>query len=131
MEVDASARAWKGELTVPSLPQSIARIRRYAVDACQASGFNADCDTLALLISEVATNALLHGTGDVHVRVLSGGTAFRVEIGDDSPALPVPRDAPDTAEGGRGMALVDALSAQWGVRADDPGKTVWFELAPA
>lgn len=119
-----------GVLVVPSLPQSIARIRRYAVDACIACGHEADCDTVALLVSEVATNALIHGSGEVRVRVLADGPVVRVEVTDGSPAVPVQREAGQYAEGGRGIALVDALAADWGTLSDDPGKTVWFEVAP-
>ena len=117
-------------LVVPSLPQSIARIRRYAVDTCLARGHEADCDTVALLVSEVATNALIHGSGEVRIRVLADGPVVRVEVTDGSPAVPVQREASQDAEGGRGIALVDALATDWGTLPDDPGKTVWFEVAP-
>ncbi|MBW3608985.1 MAG: hypothetical protein KY463_11630 [Actinobacteria bacterium] len=73
-------------LVVPSLPQRVARVRRYAVDACHAHGWAGDCDTVALLVSEVATNALVHGTGDV--RLVS--TAPARGCGSTSPT-PAPR----------------------------------------
>ena len=115
-------------LTLPSVPQSVARVRRYAVDACRARGFEGDRDTLALLVSEVVTNALLHGTGEVQVRVLGEASRLRVEVSDGSDVMPVRRDSEADAEGGRGLALVDALSARWGADPRAGGKTVWFEL---
>lgn len=42
--------------------------------------------------------------------------------------MPAPRDAPDDAEGGRGLGLVGMLADDWGVDPLDPGKSVWFEL---
>jgi anti-sigma regulatory factor (Ser/Thr protein kinase) len=116
------------ELVLPSVPQSVSQVRRYAVAACTALGYDGDCDTLALLVSEVATNALIHGAGQVRVRVLHAGPRMRIEVSDDSVSLPVPRRAGTDAEGGRGLALVEALAADWGVEARDTGKTVWFEL---
>lgn len=115
-------------LTLPSVPQSVAEIRRYAVATCRSRGYDGDCDTLELLVSEVATNALIHGDGQVHVRVIDKGPRIRVEVSDDSPTMPVQRAAHADAEGGRGLALVDALSAAWGAQPQPGGKTVWFEL---
>lgn len=116
-------------LTVPSLPASIANVRRFAVGACRAGGLDPLCDTVALLVSEVATNALVHGTGQVEVRVSAEGQVLRVEVYDDSPHLPQRRAAGLLEEGGRGLALVESLSRDWGVDPRDPGKVVWFELS--
>ena len=115
-------------LTVPSLPASIASVRRFAVKACRDSGLVSLCDTVALLVSEVATNALVHGNGDVQVRVLAEQGVLRVEVSDESPRLPVPRAAGPLEEGGRGLALVETLASAWGVQPEGSGKIVWFEL---
>lgn len=115
-------------LTVPSLPASIASVRRFAVRACRDSGLGQHVEVVALLVSEVATNALVHGTGDVQVRVSARGRALRVEVADDSPRMPEPRAAGLLEEGGRGLALVESLAADWGVQREGPGKIVWFEL---
>ncbi len=116
-------------MVVPSLPASIASVRRFAVKACSNSGLPALCDTVALLVSEVATNALVHGTGDVQVRVRAAGRVLRVEVRDDSPTMPTVRTADPLAEGGRGLALVQSLATTWGVSPQGLGKVVWFELA--
>ena len=118
------------QLSVPSLPASIASVRRFAVQACHAGAFAPSlCDTLALLVSEVATNALVHGTGDVQVRVTTRERVLRVEVADDSPQMPQPRSAGLLEEGGRGLSLVDQLAQGWGVYREGAGKVVWFELA--
>ncbi len=116
-------------MTVPSLPSSVSAVRRFAVAACERSGLGAVSDTVALLVSEVATNALVHGSGDVRVSVRADADRVRVEVADDSPGWPVTREAGPEAEGGRGLALVEALSSDWGTRAEGVGKVVWFELA--
>jgi anti-sigma regulatory factor (Ser/Thr protein kinase) len=115
-------------LVVPSAPRSVSLVRRYVVDACVRLGRSDAVDTAALLVSEVATNAVLHAYGrEVRVRVL-GGARLRVEVFDGSPVLPVQRHAAPGAEGGRGMALVEALAVRWGVEARPTGKTFWFEV---
>lgn len=116
-------------LTVPSLPASIASVRRFAVAACLAGGLAALCDTVALLVSEVATNALVHGAGEVQVRVSASGRVLRVEVEDGSPRMPERRRAEPLAEGGRGLDLVEQLSVGWGVYREGAGKVVWFEVA--
>lgn len=115
-------------LSVETVPAGVARIRRFAVAQCAASGTGVAEDTVALLVSEVATNAMVHGNGRVDVRVLSHGRTLRVEVADSSPDLPRLRRASELDEGGRGLALVDALATSWGAQPDPNGKTVWFEL---
>ena len=115
-------------LVVPSVPRSVAEVRRFAVASCAESSTEI-CDTVALLVSEVATNALVHGAGDVEVRVLQRDGRLRVEVSDGSPELPRPRAVGPDAEGGRGLALVDALATDWGTATSATGKVVWFEVA--
>ena len=117
------------EMVAETVPASVARIRRFAADACRVSAPRADCDTVSLLVSEVATNALVHGAGQVLVRVVPTEAGVRIEVVDGSPALPRPRDASMLDEGGRGLALVEALSSAWGAEPSEGGKTVWFEVA--
>ena len=117
------------EMLAETVPASVARIRRFTADACRRSTPEVDSDTVALLVSEVATNALVHGEGRVRVRVRPTDEGLRVEIHDDSATLPSRRQATPMDEGGRGIALVEALSSGWGAEKTDRGKTVWFEVA--
>ncbi len=116
-----------GTITVPSVPRSVSAVRRFAVEACADASEDVR-DTVALLVSEVATNALVHGSGDVEVGVSRRPGVLRVEVCDDSATLPQPRAASPDAEGGRGLALVDALASAWGVEPRGRGKVVWFEV---
>ena len=114
-------------ITVPSVPRSVAEVRRFAVAACGDCSSDVQ-DTIALLVSEVATNALVHGSGDVQVRVARTAQTLRVEVSDGSSQAPRPRSADPDAEGGRGLALVDALADSWGTDFTGSGKTVWFQV---
>lgn len=116
-------------LALPALTTSVAQARRAVVEVCRAAGRADLGDSAALLVSEVVTNAVLHGDGTVEVRAELRGRSLRVEVKDDGPGAPSVRRADPEAEGGRGMALVDALSASWGVEPLPIGKYVWFVLA--
>ena len=108
----------------------VARARRLAVSWADRAG--CDPDELALLVTEVATNALRHGGPgvDLWLRPLEGG-GLRVELIDGrADALPRPRHADVDAEGGRGLLIVTALARAWGTDRLSAGKCVWFELDP-
>jgi anti-sigma regulatory factor (Ser/Thr protein kinase) len=64
----------------------------------------------------------------VAIEVELDGDVVRIGVEDSSPAAPVPQDATDDAENGRGLFLVEALSARWGVCFMVDGKTAWAEL---
>lgn len=118
------------ELVMPSVPTSVARARRYAMAVCSGLRFPGDCDVLVLLVSEMVTNALVHGHGQVTVRVTSlHQRRLRLEVADSAIDRPVVRPMSLGAEGGRGMALIDALADSWGVDGLADGKVVWAELA--
>ena len=109
----------------------VSRARRLVVDAAVAGGV--DVDDAALLVTEVATNALRHGGPgvDLWLRHLEGG-GLRVEIVDGrAEALPQVQAPNHDAEGGRGLLLVSALARDWGTDRLSAGKCVWFELGPA
>ena len=55
-------------------------------------------------------------------------TALQVRVRDGSLQLPTPRDVAPGDENGRGLALLDAMSDEWGVERDADGKHVWFAL---
>jgi two-component sensor histidine kinase len=91
------------------------------------------CQTAALLVSELATNAVRHAGGyEFVVEVQEFPLEGRVWIGvtDTNAGLPVLRSPDVTAEGGRGIQLVSTLADRWGARRrrNAADKTVWFEL---
>lgn len=117
------------ELDIASGPRSVAVARRYCINACFELGWADSVDTVALLVSELATNAVIHACGPrLRMRVLENGLRLRVEVSDDRRTLPVPRRAAAHAESGRGLALVDTLAVAAGRHVAVTGKTAWFEV---
>ena len=88
-----------------------------------------DCEDLPLLVSELATNAVLHARSDFEVTVVLSGECLRVEVFDQNTRLPSFAVAPPDAYSGRGLMLLRELATAWGVEShSDSGKTIWFEL---
>jgi anti-sigma regulatory factor (Ser/Thr protein kinase) len=119
--------------TFPAWPDSVPAARGYVTDLL-TSVPPALCQTAALLVSELATNAIRHAgvrEFSVDVRHLPAESRLWVGVTDTGPGQPVLRDPSTTAEHGRGLRLVATLADRWGARrrrgSDD--KTVWFELA--
>lgn len=117
-------------LELPADADAPARARQAVRDAA--------CETLSederwraeLIVTELVTNAVLHGPGGpVQVALDLGGAGVRGQVADPGPGIHrhqlVRRRAID--EGGRGLFLVDALSDGWGLAADR--SRVWFEVA--
>jgi hypothetical protein len=89
--------------------------------------------TLAVLTSELVTNAVLHARTALQVGVIKGPDLL-VGVGDLDSGHPVRQPHSNTATQGRGLRLVDGLADRWGITTYDGGKTVWFLLrggAPA
>lgn len=82
-------------------------------------------EAVELLVSELMTNAIRAADGVVSLSLLSDLDHLRVEVWDRSAAPPVLGRADDDAEGGRGLFLVAAVSADWGWFPEQGGKTVW------
>jgi two-component sensor histidine kinase len=101
---------------------------RRAVHDFAAAVSPASARTAELLASELVTNAVTHGRGQVQVLMEYDAGGLAVTVTDDEPAPPVMAEASRSATGGRGMRLVDVLSSDWGVTPGRPGKGVWFRL---
>ncbi len=121
--------------TFPGEPRQVPEARAFvaaALAGCPAR------ETLLTCVSELAANAVAHtasGAGGVFtVEVIrpADGVAL-VAITDaggfSRPAISRGRGLEQLAEGGRGLALVEALSSRWGYRdaGDGEGRTVWAE----
>ncbi|RAJ67884.1 PAS domain S-box-containing protein [Streptomyces sp. KhCrAH-43] len=117
-----------GDWRLPREPRSVGRARELARDQLTAWGLDDLVDTTELLVSELVTNALRYGEGEIRLRLLRDRTLV-CEVWDAGLVQPRRRRARDTDEGGRGLQLVGLLSAAWGARRTPRGKTVWFELA--
>jgi anti-sigma regulatory factor (Ser/Thr protein kinase) len=115
--------------TFPSRPASVRAARHYAVEAIGAAP-QAVAEAVAIAVSELATNSVLHAGTEFTVAVDRTAERLRIEVSDLGRGVPEVR-APDANESsGRGLLLVRELSDDWGVDASDrqPGKSVWFEI---
>lgn len=89
-------------------------------------------DDAKLLVSEIVTNAVVHGKPEVTLVLRIDPPGLGVVVADEGRAQPhLPDAAPDAdAPSGRGLLIIDAIASAWGVspNAPPPGKSVWFEL---
>lgn len=86
-------------------------------------------DDAQLLASELVTNAIRHARGPIVVRANLRDGFVRLEVGDAAAdRAPAPRRAAVDDEGGRGMELVEKLSARWGWQVNSHSKVVWLDL---
>ncbi|MBY8887272.1 ATP-binding protein [Streptomyces sp. PTM05] len=80
-------------------------------------------ESVVLVVSELVTNSIEHGWGDVGVRVRCEQASLTVEVTDSNPAPARLRVADDDALDGRGLLLVQVVADAWGVSRD--GTTTW------
>ncbi|WP_372736202.1 ATP-binding protein [Nocardioides sp.] len=118
-------------LTLGPGPRGVHAARRWVVRTCQDIGRADLVETAELGVSELVTNALLHGEPPITVRVRGTVEHPRVEVRDSSmepPVLPAPD--PDGEEPlltfGRGLGILAHGSEAWGAEMEDDGKVVWF-----
>lgn len=125
---------------LPSTPRGARLARRLAVRRMGEWGYPPASDTsctVALLVAELASNAVRHGRvpgRDFRLRITVevSTRTIRIEVSDArEDRLPVRPQAPSAEdETGRGLLLVELLAARWGVVPRSPvGKTVWAECA--
>lgn len=124
--------AFTAFIVFPAAAESIPAARRWVRQ--QLWRWHVDADTshcVELLVSELAANALRHSNSPVLEVQLSIGPVLEVSVRDQDPSGLIRVCHPDADEvGGRGLAIVAALSDDWGTRRDDTGKSVWFRLGP-
>lgn len=97
------------------------------LDLCPDTAYRA-----AVALSEVVTNAVLHGSGLITVSARIEPGAVECEVGDGAPDLPVVYEADDEDEHHRGLSLVDAMTSDWRVTArPGGGKAVVFTVRDA
>ncbi len=87
-------------------------------------------DRAQLLVSELVSNAVLHGRGPIYVLVAPTDVAriFRIEVRNRGVREPVMRHAAPHELSGRGLHIVHELSDDWGTATDNGVTSVWFEM---
>jgi anti-sigma regulatory factor (Ser/Thr protein kinase) len=127
-EAQAAATRTGGSVVLPCSPDSAAHARRHVTAVCQQSAQDQLCPAVQLVTTELVANAVRHARTGVRLSVRPTTTGMLVEVADDSPRMPERRDPGLFDESGRGLWLVDAMAARWGVERESPGKRVWAEL---
>jgi len=119
--------------TLRARPQAAAEARRALVGLTLPKITR---EHLALLVSELVTNAVLHAglspQAAIGVQVNNGSASIRLAVHDGGHGFPFPaQEVPVTSlvAGGRGLAIVAALSETWGIDSSPDGCTVWCQLA--
>jgi anti-sigma regulatory factor (Ser/Thr protein kinase) len=113
---------------VPTDPARIGAVRHAAERHLTEVGVDAQIDAIILMISELITNALRHGSPPATISVNTEGRRVRVAVSDHSPEVPHVLPMEPTRVGGNGMRIIDSLSNTWGYEPVDGGKAVWFEV---
>lgn len=122
-EVLSATQRFPEDLTSPR------QARRFLDEVLERWECQPAIETLQVLISEIVTNAVLHGHSQPEVSVVMLSNSIRVEVSDDSDDLPVMGEAEDLAIRGRGLSMVASEATDWGVtRRPTGGKTVWFDV---
>ena len=116
-------------VTLPPEPRSAARAREFVAEALTVLNRRDLIDAAQLAVSELVTNSVLHANTDIQVAVLPTEAGARIEVCDEHPGVPTARHYGDYATTGRGLGLVSALAADFGIESKMPvGKRVWFTL---
>ncbi|MGV9499086.1 MULTISPECIES: ATP-binding protein [unclassified Streptomyces] len=127
----AAERRFRFELAAhpgsPARARHLTRARLTGWSVCEDT-----CDSAALVVSELVTNAIVH-TASTHIvcELHDGDDLVRIAVRDEGCAPGQPHAASRTRpeeEHGRGLLLVDALCHAWGAHEHGPGLLVWAEL---
>jgi CheY-like chemotaxis protein len=103
--------------------------RRFLGEHCAAWGCLDLLDDALIVLSELVTNALIHGLSRCELRLGLSESALRIQVVDQGPGMPDPLTADEGSEHGRGLLIVSLLCEAWGVEALPAGeKIVWAEM---
>ncbi|MFF0780094.1 SpoIIE family protein phosphatase [Streptomyces sp. NPDC003720] len=133
MRYDGMAvRPLRESWTVWRVPEAVRHARRFTRRTLRTWGVSPDTlDAALLVVSELVTNALVHTGGPVRLDLSLVNHRLRLAVADTSPRSPVqPTSIGWEATGGRGILLVEAVSAAWGTVPVSGGKQVWADLVP-
>ena len=123
-------RLWSHETILSAEARSAAQARAFVSQHLLGHGMPHLVDDIELVVSELATNAMVHARTPFTVTLCAFEEIVRLEVSDGSllePSVVVARSL-DTS--GRGVAIVQALSHDWGVLARaSGGKSVWAQFA--
>jgi len=111
------------------VPAAVSSARRFVRDALTAWDLHGLVGDVALVTSELATNAITHGSSPFRTSLVRADGVVRVAVEDGSSAWPERHHASLGDQDGRGMAIVATLSQRSGCDSTPNGKVAWAELS--
>ena len=116
-------------LDVPADPTAVHDGRAFAERTMRDWGVPRDViEDATLVVSELLTNAIVHGRPPIRMRLHKTRRELAVEVDDAASAMPRKLYAAPEDVRGRGLFIVGELSSRWAARANGTGKTVWSTL---
>jgi anti-sigma regulatory factor (Ser/Thr protein kinase) len=112
----------------PNSPASVTGARQFVLGTIRGVARDV-AESVAVMVSELATNSLRHAGTGFQVRVDRSSDEVRVEVIDRGGGMPAVSSPAPTDASGRGLRIVQSFADTWGVRSSPPGKAVWFTLA--
>jgi anti-sigma regulatory factor (Ser/Thr protein kinase) len=106
-------------------PESVRAARRFVSETAEQWGLGDAAWPLVQIVSELASNAVIHAGTGFMVRLVHDGDTTRIEVLDGSIRKAQSRRYALEATTGRGLRLVENLSREWGASGSAKGKTVW------
>lgn len=133
-EEDKGDSALIDTITLPGVERSVANGRRFVRQTLGSR--HPALDMVALGVSELATNAIMHTPsgdgGQITIGLTARGQLVRAEVTNDGTTTGKPHVRRDAdAEHGRGILIIDALAESWGVIQHAGSTTVWAEFRTA
>jgi len=113
---------------LPPEPSSATRARALTREQLGTTYPSDTLETVALLVTELVTNAILHARTPLQLTLETRPGLVRICVEDQSSEQPALRHYESDAVTGRGLALVEQLAASWGVETTASGKAVWCEV---
>lgn len=108
------------------------RARRLVVAELRRWGHgDALVNEAALVLSELASNAVIHAGSSFSIVVGAQESMLRIAVEDACPLATTEPNGGLIARSEHGLAVIDALSARWGIDGTPHGKVVWAELPTA
>jgi anti-sigma regulatory factor (Ser/Thr protein kinase) len=118
------------ERIFPNAPGGVRDARAFVADVLGDADPNV-LDAAVLMVSELATNAVVHTTSPFGIGIDQLDHEVRISVTDHGAGTPLIRTATSNDTDGRGLGIVAAFAIAWGVDQGPDSKTVWFTVRSA